>query len=112
MINAYGPTEATVYATIFFSAAGPGPALSRSASPVPGAAAFVLDRWLREVPAGVVGELYISGRGVAYGYARRAGLTASAVRGMPIRCPGHSHVLHRRSGAMGPRWAAAVPGAR
>ena len=30
-------------------------------SPVPGAALFVLDRWLRAVPAGVVGELYVAG---------------------------------------------------
>ena len=42
---------------------GPGAALI--GSPVPGAALFVLDGWLRPVPAGVVGELYVAGYGLS-----------------------------------------------
>ncbi|MGV0707331.1 AMP-binding protein, partial [Mycolicibacterium porcinum] len=87
MINAYGPTEATVYATIS------APLRARAGvvpigSPVPGAAVFVLDRWLRQVPTGVVGELYIAGRGLAYGYARRGGLTASRFVACPFGAAG------------------------
>ncbi|MFC1431719.1 non-ribosomal peptide synthase/polyketide synthase [Streptacidiphilus sp. N1-3] len=77
VLNIYGPTEATVYATAFrCDPADPDrdPPIGR---PVGGARAYVLDGRLRPVPVGAPGELFLAGTGVARGYLRRPGLTAS-----------------------------------
>ena len=87
MINGYGPTETTVYATISAPLTA-GSGVVPIGAPVPGAALFVLDGWLRPVPAGVVGELYVAGRGVGVGYLRRSGLTAARFVPCPFGEPG------------------------
>ncbi|WP_040836998.1 non-ribosomal peptide synthetase [Nocardia brevicatena] len=83
LINAYGPTETSVTATITEPLA-PDEEVSIG-SPVRGATAVVLDPWLRPVPVGTTGELYLGGPGTARGYHRRPGLTAERFVADPYR---------------------------
>ncbi|QIS21062.1 amino acid adenylation domain-containing protein [Nocardia terpenica] len=73
--NLYGPSEATIWVTDAGLRIGEPVSVG---GPIPGVRVTVLDAWLRPVPVGVVGELYVAGAGVARGYLNRVALTASS----------------------------------
>jgi len=73
--NLYGPTEASIDVTRW-ACAGDRSREVPIGRPIWNTRAYVLDAGLEPVPWGVVGELYISGVGLARGYLQRAGLTA------------------------------------
>ncbi|WP_345144635.1 amino acid adenylation domain-containing protein, partial [Dactylosporangium darangshiense] len=74
--NHYGPTETTVgVAGMELTPVVVGGDRVPIGGPLPGARLYVLDQWLQPVPAGVVGELFIGGLGVARGYRGRPELT-------------------------------------
>ncbi|WP_255795384.1 amino acid adenylation domain-containing protein, partial [Mycobacteroides abscessus] len=89
MVNVYGPTETTMWAckSAPLSAGSEGHGVPIG-SPVAHAASFVLDRWLRPVPDGVIGELYLAGAGVGSGYWRRTALTGARFVACPFGMPG------------------------
>ena len=73
--NSYGPTESTIVITM--STPQTDPRAVSIGSPLQGASAVVLDRWLRPVPIGMTGELYVGGAGLARGYHHRTALTSA-----------------------------------
>ena len=102
LINMYGITETTVHASFREIVDGD---VDSNASPigVPLAhlAFFVLDGWLRPVPAGVVGELYVAGAGVGVWVCGPGGVDGVAVCGVSVRGARGADVSHRGSGVLG-----------
>nr|CRL66696.1 linear gramicidin synthetase subunit D [Mycolicibacterium malmesburyense] len=89
LLNLYGTTETTVHASLReIVESDADSTTSPVGAPLAHLGFFILDRWLRPVPAGVGGELYVAGSGVGVGYWRRPGLTASRFVACPFGAPG------------------------
>ncbi|WP_148713625.1 non-ribosomal peptide synthetase [Chitinolyticbacter meiyuanensis] len=93
LLNTYGPTEATVTASVldcapYVSGAKPMPAQMPIGEVLPGRGLRVVDADLNPVPPGVPGELCIGGPLLARGYGGRPGLTAERFVADPFDAAG------------------------
>ncbi len=89
MHNLYGPTEThVVTAGTLDQDPDAWPRSAPIGTPVHNTQVYVLDAWLRPVPPGVTGELYVGGVMLARGYLRRPGLTAVRFVADPFGAPG------------------------
>ncbi|MDX7987526.1 amino acid adenylation domain-containing protein, partial [Xenorhabdus sp. 12] len=112
MFNAYGPTEITVYATLYACHDGTDNGAPRNENqtgdnpppigqPIANARIYILDANAQPVPLGVMGEIYIAGAGVARGYLNRPELTAERFLADPFSTEPDARMY--KSGDLG-RW--------
>jgi amino acid adenylation domain-containing protein len=94
--NNYGPTECTVVSTSIIFDSGILPANISIGRPIDNMHVFILDRFLKPVPIGNVGEMYIAGAGLSKGYWKREELNNERF----IECPFRDGELMYRTGDM------------
>jgi amino acid adenylation domain-containing protein len=101
ILNHYGPTETTIGTCTFEPGAGErhGDTVPVGA-PLSGTRAYILDRALRPLPAGIPGELAIGGAGVARGYVGRPDQTAASFPADPVGGAGRIYRTGDRARAL------------
>jgi amino acid adenylation domain-containing protein len=107
LYNLYGPTEAAIEVTYWECSKGDGLQTVPIGYPIANTQMFVLDEGMEPLPAGVPGELYISGAGLARGYCGRPALTAEKFVPNPFASKAGQHMYktgdlarYRKDGAI------------
>ncbi|MBT8401506.1 MAG: amino acid adenylation domain-containing protein [Rhodothermia bacterium] len=83
LFNEYGPTEATVWSTVYEVPKNKDSTAVPIGKPITNHKAYLLDRRQRRVPIGVPGELFVSGRGISPGYWGQRSETAERFSKIP-----------------------------
>src|SRR6266545_1748931 len=97
LLQMYGPTESTTFATFHSVTAVPAEAATVPIGrPLANTTAYVLDRWQQPVPLGSAGELWLGGEGLAWGYLNRPDLTAERFLPDPWSAAPGARLPHRR----------------
>jgi amino acid adenylation domain-containing protein len=94
LVNVYGPTEATVWATAWVCRRSERAEMPPIGRPLDNVRCYVLDAGCRPVPVGTVGELFIGGAQLAIGYHHRPDLTAARFLPDPF-LPGPGERMYR-----------------
>lgn len=76
LYNEYGPTEATVWCTVFELKQDTGSGPEPIGKPIRNTKVYILDPNGHPCPIGIAGEIFVGGKGVARGYLNQPGLTA------------------------------------
>jgi amino acid adenylation domain-containing protein len=76
LFNEYGPTEATVWCSVFDTGEHEGEGTVPIGRPIAGTRLYLLDGEGRPVPVGVPGEIHVAGEGLTAGYLNRPEATA------------------------------------
>ncbi len=97
LFNSYGPTEATVVATVAEILPGADVTIGR---PIPNYSCYVVNEALELVAEGSEGELLIGGPGIARGYLKRPDLTAAKFIANPFPLSSMDPVLYRTGDAV------------
>src|SRR5262249_31664703 len=103
LFNEYGPSEATVWSSVYDCSSGPNLPRVPIGRPIANTQIYILDANLQPMPVGVSGEIYIGGGGLTNGYLNRPDLTAE--RFIPAPPFFYSSPLLYKTGDIGRRLA-------
>ncbi len=90
LFNEYGPTEATVWSSVYRCEPGSRFARVPIGRPIANAQIYILDSHFQPVPVGIRGELHVAGAGITRGYLNQAELSEQKFASNPFndRQPG------------------------